>query len=47
MSLHDGVKSTGLLVAIDACDMTDLVPKLQTAATALLRASIAPHRAAR
>jgi hypothetical protein len=47
MSLHDGVKPTRLLVLIDAHDLTDLVPKLQTPATALLHASVAPRGAAR
>jgi hypothetical protein len=47
MSLHDGVKLTRLLVLIDARDMTDLVPKLQTLSTAFLHANVAPGGAAR
>jgi hypothetical protein len=47
MSLHDGVKSSWLLVVIGADDTDDLVRKLQTSRIALLHASVAPRRAAR
>jgi hypothetical protein len=47
MSLHDGVKSKGLLVVIDARDTASLVLKLQTSAGALLHANVAPRGLAR
>jgi hypothetical protein len=47
MSLHDGVKSTRLLVVFVAPDTTILVSRLQTPIAALLHANVAPRRAAR
>jgi hypothetical protein len=47
MSLHDGVKSSTLLVLNSADDTADIVLKLQTPPIALLHASVAPRRAAR
>jgi hypothetical protein len=47
MALHDGAKPKRLLVVIDVHDTAGFVLKLQTPPVALLRASVAPRRAAR